>query len=251
MTMLPGSGTVVGGGPTGGGRIGVVSGGVTGVVSGGVTGVVSGGVVGVVSGGVTGVESGGTIGGVVAVSTGVLPWWFEPLCRNGMKMAGITANGSHDRPPPAAAIGTPGAVDTKSGGPSSATGATGTGGATCGTGMTDVSVGVPCASGARGRTGRHITMVVECTGAAAAGRGTVRLTRRTTGRRGLRATRGAGFGATTRGLLTFGITAATGFFRATGRLTTRRRTTGFFRAGASTGEQMTSESSDAARATGF
>lgn len=79
---------------------------------------------------------------------------------NGMKIAGITANGSHDLPVPATKTGTPGAVETNNGGPSSTTGA-GVAVASWGTGITDSSVGVPSASGASGRTGRHITIVVE------------------------------------------------------------------------------------------
>jgi len=56
---------------------------------------------------------------------------------NGMKTAGITANGNHDLPFPAVAIGMPGAVDTSSGGPSSTTVGAGGEAASCGTGITD------------------------------------------------------------------------------------------------------------------
>ena len=100
-------------------------------------------------------------------------------------MAGITLNGSQDLPPP---IGIPGAVDTKSGGPVStpAGGALAvigaTSGARRGTGTTDPSVGVPLASAANGRTGRHITTVVVCVAAFLTGAGVTRLARRTTGR---------------------------------------------------------------------
>jgi hypothetical protein len=158
-----------------------------------------------------------------------------------MNSAGITANGSHDLPPPAVTTGIPGAVDTNNGGPSSATG-TGAGaaaGARRGTGTTDCSVGVPLASGASGRTGRHITIVVVWAAVPLAGFGVTRLARRTTGRRAPVAT-------------FFGLTVATAFFGTAARAAVvRRRTTGFFFTGAATGVHSTSESTDALRTTGF
>src|SRR6185312_1931186 len=154
-----------------------------------------------------------------------------------MKIAGTSPNGSHDRPPPAVAIGIPGAVDTNSGGPCSST--TGAGGgvtvASCGTRITDCSVGVPSASAGVGPTGRHMTTVVEC---AAAGLAlwTTRRARRTTGRCALLGVVGFGLGTT---------------FEATLRTGALRRTTGFFLTEVATGEHSTSESTDAGRATGF
>ncbi|MEO6866382.1 MAG: hypothetical protein ABI229_13085 [Gemmatimonadaceae bacterium] len=157
-----------------------------------------------------------------------------------MKIAGITAHGSHDLPLPAVAMGNPGAVETNNGGPSSTTGAGGVAVASCGTGTTDCSVGVPCASGASGRTGRHITIVVERAGAACAAFGVVRLTRCTSGRRRFTIAFSTGFGAAT------GLDAE---FR--GAATRRRLATGFFFANAGTGEHSTSESTDAKRTAGF
>jgi hypothetical protein len=154
---------------------------------------------------------------------------------NGKKIAGITANGSHDLWPPAAAIGMPGAVDTSSGGPSSATGTGGVTLASCGTGTTDCSVGVPRARGVSGRTGLHITIVVERAGAAWVRFGTARLTRRTNGRRGFTATFfGTGLGTT----VAAGAAALAGVARL------RCLTTGAFFTGAATGEHSTRESTD-------
>ena len=142
-------------------------------------------------------------------------------------------------PPPAAAIGIPGAVDTKIGGPSSSTTGVPGGGvlvASCGTGITDCSVGVPLARSGIGRTGRHITTVVECDAAGLA-LGATRRARRTIGRRGAVAfTGGVALGTVLE------ATFLTGAFR---------RTTSFFLAGAATGEHSTSESTDAVRTAGF
>lgn len=107
--------------------------------------------------------------------------------------------------------------------------------ASCGTGITDCSVGVPFASSGIGRTGRHITTVVECDAAGFALGATCRA-RRTTGRRGFTATCGLDLGTTPEATLRAGAL---------------RCTTGFFLAGAATGEHSTSESTDAVRATGF
>jgi hypothetical protein len=159
---------------------------------------------------------------------------------NGMKTAGITVNGSHDLPLFETPIGIPGAVDTSSGGPSSTAAAGGGTAAICGTGITDCTVGVPCASAAIGRTGRHITMVVECTGAAFAAAGAARLTVRATGWRGLTAAFGLTLG------LGFGATTARAAFLA-GATVRRRRTAGFALAGVATGEHSTNESTDARR----
>jgi hypothetical protein len=79
-------------------------------------------------------------------------------------------------------IGTPiGDVDTKSGGPTSVSVGAATE-ARRGTGTIDDSVAVPTASGAIGRTGRHITTVAIRATALAAGFGVLRFTRRTPGR---------------------------------------------------------------------
>jgi hypothetical protein len=107
---------------------------------------------------------------------------------NGTKIAGMTANGAHEVPPADARSGNPGAVDTKIGGPSSSATATGTGVAVAscgvGTGTTDSSVGVPLASAAIGRTGRHITTVVDWTGVAVGAFGVTRRALWTIGPRG-------------------------------------------------------------------
>src|SRR5665213_852539 len=156
---------------------------------------------------------------------------------NGMNTAGTSANGSHDRPPPAVITGIPGAVETNSGGPASGGRATTVGaafGASCGTGTIDCSVGVPWARGASGRTGRHITTVVVCA-----------------------ATFAAGFRATRRALRTIGrgVPVATFFdlgFATTalrGAVVLRRTGAGAFLAGATTGVHSMSESTDVLRTT--
>jgi hypothetical protein len=160
-----------------------------------------------------------------------------PLWMNGTNTAGMIETGSHDRPPPPTDIGMPGAVETSSGGPSSTIGAGGVV-ASCGTGITDFSMGVPCARDTMGRTGRHMTIVVECTGAAGVAAGAARLAVRATGRRGL-----TGFAATFG--LGFVATAFRGGAFLTGATVLRRRTTGFALAGAATGEHSTRESTDA------
>lgn len=157
---------------------------------------------------------------------------------NGTNTAGITDKGSHDLPLPAVrTAGAPGAVDTNRGGPSSAAGAGAAALANCGTGITDFSVGVPCASGASGLTGRHITIVVVCNGAALARLGVTRFARRTTTSGDLAAI-----------LLGAGWTA---IFLGAGTVVFLRRATGFFFAGAAAGEHSTSESTEARRSTGF
>lgn len=155
---------------------------------------------------------------------------------NGTNTAGITDRGNHDLPLPAVRrAGAPGAVDTNSGGPSSAAGAAAL--ANRGTGITDFSVGVPCASGASGLTGRHITIVVVWDGAALARLGVTRFARRTTTPGDLAAILlGAGWTAIFLGAVTLAFL---------------RRATGFFFAGAATGEHSTSESTEARRTTGF
>jgi len=136
-------------------------------------------------------------------------------------------------------------VETSSGGPSSTIGAGGVG-ASCGTGITDFSIGVPCARDAMGRTGRHMTIVVECAGVAGAVAGAARLVVRATGRRCL-AGFAAGFAATFG--LGFGATAASGGVFFTGATLLRWRTTGLAFTGAATGEHSTRESTDARRGT--
>lgn len=167
---------------------------------------------------------------------------------NGMKIAGIIAHGSHDLPPPAAATGIPGAVDTINGGPSSTIGAAGVTGASCGTGMTDCSVGVPNESGASGCTGRHITIVVERAGSAVFAFGVRRFTCRTSGRRGFTSAFSTGFGTTT-AVAAFVASFLAGFLA--GATARRRLANGFFLRGAATGEHSTSESTDASRVAGF
>jgi len=138
----------------------------------------------------------------------------------------------------------PGAVDTKSGGPVSITvggGAAATGAAAearRGTGTTDSSVGVPAASGAIGRTGRHITTVVVCAAAFETGTGVVRFARFTTGRRAVVAT-------------FLGWVLAATFLVAAGLWATglRRVAAGAFLGGAATGLHSTSESTEAFFAT--
>ena len=205
----------------------------------------SGTVVGGTKGGTKGGTPGGRMGlaGVMGGSSGLdgVPLLVPPVWMNGMNTAGIIANGSQEWPPPAVMIGAPGAVVTNSGGASSTGTTTGGTATSLGTGTTDSSTGAPCASGASGRTGRHITTVVECaiTGftALVAAFGTARLTLRTSGRRGLTAALTGGV----TGFLTGGLTAA-GFLA---RGTTRRgRVASFFFAGAATGEHSTSESTD-------
>lgn len=180
--------------------------------------------------------TGGGTGGVE--STGAMcPGCVLPLCMNGTNTAGITESGNHDLPFSTVGIaGAPGAVDTNSGGPSSTTGAGATV-ASCGTGMTEVSVGVPCASGASGRTGRHITTVVVCAGAALAALGFTRFTRRT-----------IVAGAFTAALLGVGLAAT---LAGDALVAFLRWATGFFFAGATTGVHSTNESTDALRSTGF
>lgn len=165
-----------------------------------------------------------------------------------MNNAGIKANGSQDLPP-AVATAVPGAVDTNSGGPSSAA-AGGAAGASVGTGITDCSVAIPFASGARGRTGRHITTVVVWAAALATGFGFTRRTRCTTFRGAVDATfLGATFLRTTFPGAAFFLTTADARF--VGVILFRTLATGAFFAGATTGEHSTSESTDALRTAGF
>jgi hypothetical protein len=97
-------------------------------------------------------------------------------------------------------------------------------------------VGVPLARSGIGRTGRHITTVVECAAAGLA-LGVTRRARRTIGRCDRTVVRGFGLGTTP---------------EATFRTGALRRTAGFFLTGVATGEHSTSESTeDAGRATGF